>query len=207
MAAPTIHLEIDGIEGDSVATNFEGQIDCSSWNWGASQAANTHSATGGAAGGSSVQDIAVTKSMDSATPNLMKYCCLGKHFPTMKLSCTKSGEGQIVWLEIEMKNVIISSVQFGGQEGSQGSESMTLNFEEYKMMYYPQASEGSQGASIDAAYNIYRARHWKEARSTFENLKERTDQLLYNVYLQRIESFEADPPAEIWDGVFEHKTK
>jgi adenylate cyclase len=58
-----------------------------------------------------------------------------------------------------------------------------------------------------SAVAAYRARHWKEARSTFENLKERTDQLLYNVYLQRIESFEADPPAENWDGVFEHKTK
>jgi adenylate cyclase len=62
-------------------------------------------------------------------------------------------------------------------------------------------------ADFASAVAAYRARKWIEARSTFENLKERTDQLLYNVYLQRIESFEADPPAENWDGVFEHKTK
>ncbi|MEQ9564157.1 MAG: adenylate/guanylate cyclase domain-containing protein, partial [Woeseiaceae bacterium] len=64
--------------------------------------------------------------------------------------------------------------------------------------------EIEQFASAVAAY---RARKWIEARSRLENLKERTDQLLYNVYLQRIESFEADPPPENWDGVFEHKTK
>lgn len=151
----TIHLKINGIDGDSQATGYEDQIDCDSWNWGASQAANMHVATGGAAGGSSVNDIAVTKSMDKASPNLMLACCLGRHIDEVLLTCTKSSGGeQVAWLEITMKRVIISSVQFGGQEGSQGTESLTLNFGEYMMKFYPQAEAGDQGASVDGGYNI-----------------------------------------------------
>lgn len=149
----TIHLKIDGIDGDSVATGYEDWIDLDSWNWGASQAANMHLATGGAAGGSSVNDIVFTKSMDKASPNLMKYCCEGKHIAEVKMICTKSGGGQVKWLEIIMQRVIISSVQFNGQEGSQGAESGSLNFGEYMMKYYPQGDDGSEGASIDAGYN------------------------------------------------------
>ncbi len=150
----TIHLKINGITGDSVATGYEDQIDCDSWQWGASQAANMHVATGGAAGGSSVSDMAVTKSMDKASPNLMKYCCEGKHIDEVLMTCTKSGGGQVKWLEITMKRVIISSVSFGGQEGSQGHESVSLNFGEYMMKFYPQTDDGSEGASIDAGYDI-----------------------------------------------------
>lgn len=150
----TIHLKVNGISGDSVATGYEDQIDCDSWNWGASQAANMHVATGGAAGGSTVNDLAITKSMDKASPNLMKYCCEGKHIDEVLMTCTKSGGGQVKWLEITMKRVIISSVSFSGQEGNQGAESVTLNFGEYMLKFYPQGDDGSEGASIDAGYNI-----------------------------------------------------
>jgi len=149
-----IHLKIDGIDGESSTKGYEKQIDCQSWGWGASQVANMHVSTGGAAGGSSVQDLQVYKSMDKASPNLMLYCCKGTHIPEVVLTCTKSGDDQIRWMVLTMKKVIISSVGPSGSEGSMGTESLTLNFAEYKMEYFPQEAKGGEGAAVTAAYDI-----------------------------------------------------
>jgi len=149
-----IHLEIKGIEGDSVAVGYENQIDCTSWAWGASTPASMHDATGGSAGGSMVQDINITKRMDKSSPNLMLKCCSGEHLTEAIMTCVKSGGERIKWLRVTMKGLIISSVSSSGSEGSAGMESVSLNFAEYKIEYWPQESGGAEGASIDSAYNI-----------------------------------------------------
>jgi type VI secretion system secreted protein Hcp len=160
VAAPNIHLEINEIPGDSEVYNYIGQIDCTSWSWGASQSANMHTSTGGAAAGSHVQDIAITKNMDMASPNLMQFCCMGTHIPHVTLACTKSGGagGRIEWYQIQMKEVIISSVsQQGGGGIDMGSESVTLNFAQFRIKYYSQGADGSPKAGPVVAYNIRKA--------------------------------------------------
>lgn len=58
-----------------------------------------------------------------------------------------------------------------------------------------------------AALAAYRHQDWDTAAATFENLKHRTDRLLYTIYSNRITSFRQAPPGADWDGVFEHTTK
>lgn len=148
-------FKADGLDGDSVVAGYEDQIKCQSWSWGASNPSNMHDSTGGAAGTGDVADLMVTKMMDKASPNIYKFCSKGKHFPEATLTCTKaSGDGDIKWLEIILKNVIISSVNSGSQADEMGEESMSLNFAEYMVKFYPQESEGAEGASIDAGYNV-----------------------------------------------------
>ena len=62
-------------------------------------------------------------------------------------------------------------------------------------------------ADYAAALAAYRAANWDLAERIFAKLKEQSDALLYNVYLDRIKRFRQDPPPEDWDGVFEHTTK
>ncbi len=73
-------------------------------------------------------------------------------------------------------------------------------------------------ASIDAAtatalddyataLGAYREQRWHEAESGFRSLRECTDSVLYNTYIDRIQRFRAEPPPGGWDGVFDHKTK
>jgi adenylate cyclase len=57
------------------------------------------------------------------------------------------------------------------------------------------------------ALAAYRSCNWVAARQRFEKLKERNGELLYNVYLDRIERFSHEPPAAEWDGVFDHQNK
>jgi adenylate cyclase len=59
----------------------------------------------------------------------------------------------------------------------------------------------------DSALAAYRRKDWNAAQDTFQSLKERTDHLLYNVYLDRIERFRGEPPPDDWDGVFSHLNK
>jgi len=152
----TIHLKIDGIDGDSTATGYEDQIDCYNWSWGASQVANMHVSSGGAAGGSNVMDIAITKDMDLASPGLMKKCCAGEHIKEAVLTCTKSAGtgGMIRWYAITMEEVIISSVSSSGEDGSMGTESVSLNFAKYKIEFFSQGSDGSEQAGPESTWDI-----------------------------------------------------
>ena len=62
-------------------------------------------------------------------------------------------------------------------------------------------------ALYGSALTAYRQKDWNVASVALQTLKERTDHLLYNVYLDRIERFMAEPPPDDWDGVFAHLTK
>ena len=150
-----IYLKNDKIQGDSVAAGFEDQIDCQSWSFGATQSTNMHQATGGAAGGSDLQDLMFSKKMDKASPLMYRCCCEGSHLGEVTLTCTRSYEGaDIKWLEIILKEAIISSVNSMSPPDGMGDESFSLNFAEYMMKFYPQEEGGAEGSSVDHGYNI-----------------------------------------------------
>jgi adenylate cyclase len=62
-------------------------------------------------------------------------------------------------------------------------------------------------AIYNAALAAYRLKDWTTSQNSFQTLKERTDHLLYTVYLDRIERFRVQPPPDDWDGVFAHLSK
>jgi adenylate cyclase len=75
----------------------------------------------------------------------------------------------------------------------------------------PTAEISEQGrkqlAAYIAALTDYRAAKWELAATAFEALKHKEDDLLYNVYLDRIDNFRRSPPPQGWDGVFDHLSK
>jgi len=60
---------------------------------------------------------------------------------------------------------------------------------------------------FSAAIAAYRRKDWDTAQGFLLNLRQHCDDLIYNVYLDRIGQFRREPPAADWDGVFEHLTK
>ena len=149
-----IYLKNDIITGDSVASGYEDQIDCDSWSLSAFQSTNMHQSTGGAAGGSEVQDLQLSKLMDKASPIIYLCCCEGRHLGEITLTCTRSYEGaDIKWLEIVLPEAIISNVSSSASPDGLGGESFSLNFAEYMMKFYPQEEGGAEGSSIDHGYN------------------------------------------------------
>lgn len=58
-----------------------------------------------------------------------------------------------------------------------------------------------------SALHAYRQGNFAVAEQKFTNLKERGPEPLYTVYLDRIGAFRRAPPADDWDGVFDHLNK
>lgn len=145
------------IKGESKdkAQGPKGDIDILAWSWGMSQSGNTHMGGGGGAGKASFQDITFTKYVDSATNALMTALASGSHIDVVKLLVRKAGEGQHKYIEIEMKEVIVTSLSTGGSGGEDRlTENISLNFAEVKFDYTPQDSKGTVAGDKTFAWNI-----------------------------------------------------
>ncbi len=141
-----LKLEGPDVEGESMDSQHADEIAINSWSWGMNQSGTMHVAKGGGAGKVDVQDISLTRMVDKATPNLMQHCCKGTQFETATLVCRKaSGDGgQLEYVTLEMKNVIITGVQAGGSENDDNLfENVSLNFGQYTISYVPQDNDGS----------------------------------------------------------------
>lgn len=153
--AVNMFIKIGDIKGESVDKTHAGEIDVLSWSWGMSQAGAHQTGAGGRAGKVSVQDISVTKLFDSATPPVMLACCNGQRFKEARLTVRTAGAKPLEYLKITMKEVLVSSVSTGGSTGEDRlTETITLNFAEFKVEYTPQKADGSAGAVIGAGWNI-----------------------------------------------------
>jgi adenylate cyclase len=62
-------------------------------------------------------------------------------------------------------------------------------------------------ADFEAAFARYQVQNWEAAESTLRALNTRAPRKLYDIYLERIAHFRAEPPPAGWDGVFVYTTK
>ena len=153
--AVDMFLKIEGLDGESVDAVHTDEIDILAWSWGMRQSGSMHMGKGGGSGKVSVQDISVTKWVDSSSHDLIRKCCNGAHFSEAVLTVRKAGETPLEYLVITMKEIIVSSVSTGGSGGEDRlTENVTLNFKEFEVVYVPQEADGSGGAAKDFAWNI-----------------------------------------------------
>jgi type VI secretion system secreted protein Hcp len=149
-------LKIDGIKGEALDKTHEQEIDVLAWSWGMSQSATSHLGGGGGSGKVAVQDLSVTKYLDKATPNLMLYCCNGKHIPKVLLTVRKAGgDNPLEYMKITMEDCLISNVSTGGSSSEDRlTENITLNFAKVEVEYTPQAADGLGDASIIMNFDV-----------------------------------------------------
>ena len=154
--AVDMFLKLTGIEGESADSTHGGEIDVLSWSWGASQSGTMHLGSGGGSGKVSVQDVSVTKYVDSSSNALLKHCHTGAHIDEGVLTVRKAGGSPVEYIIITMKKLIVSSVSMGGSGGEDRlTENVTLNFAEVECNYQPQDDEGApDGGTIDMTWNI-----------------------------------------------------
>jgi type VI secretion system secreted protein Hcp len=98
----------------------------------------THSTTGGGSGKLGAKEFVLTKKVDKASPNLLKYCVNGKHIARGRITLRKSGGGGGAagqpYLVIKLNQVLISSVQ-SSKSSDTPTESVSLNFGKIKYEY------------------------------------------------------------------------
>ena len=157
--AVDMFIKIKGIDGEARDHAHEKSIDVLAWSWGMSQSGTMHSGGGGGSGKVSVQDMSITKWVDKASPNLIKYCCNGKQVDDAVLTVRKAGgASEVEYIKITMEKVLVTSVSTGGSGGEdQLTENCTLNFGIVKFEYQQQKDDGSkEGGPVPIKWNIMR---------------------------------------------------
>ena len=148
-------LKIESIDGESADKAHAKAIDVLSWSWGLSQSGSAHVGGGSGSGKVNVHDVSVTKYVDSSSPTLVKYCCDGKALKSAVLTVRKAGGTPLEYYKLTLTNVLVSSITPGGSGGQDRlTESLSLNFSQFKLEYVPQKADGTGGPAIAAAWNI-----------------------------------------------------
>lgn len=154
--AVDMFLKIDDIVGEAKDDKHKDAIEVLAWNWGVTQSGTAHIGGGAGAGKVNVHDITIQKLVDKASPNLLRFCCNGKHLKTAVLTTRKAGgDSPVEYVKITMSDLIITAVNISGSGGVLLSESVTLNFGKVKFEYSPQhPTSGAALASLPMGWDI-----------------------------------------------------
>jgi type VI secretion system secreted protein Hcp len=153
--AVDMFLKIDGIKGESKDHKHKDEIHVESFSWGATNMGTQGSGGGGGAGKVNVQDFIVTKLVDASSADLFLSCAGGKHIPKAEFVVRKAGEKPLEYLKIKMSDILISSIQQGGNNGGDlVTESLSINYAKIEFEYAPQDSKGAGGAPSKAGWDV-----------------------------------------------------
>jgi type VI secretion system secreted protein Hcp len=153
--AVDMFLKLKGIDGEARDSKHKGSIDILAWSWGASNSGTSHMGGGSGAGKANIQDISVTKYVDSSSAKLLECCVTGKHIETANITVRKAGDKPLEYIKIELTEVMVTSVSTGGSGGEDRlTENVSLNFAKFKYEYVPQKATGDGDVAKEFAYNI-----------------------------------------------------
>jgi type VI secretion system secreted protein Hcp len=137
--AADIFAKIGDIKGESLDSKHKDEVEILSWSWGVSQSGSMAYGGGGGEGKASFSDFNFTHHVDKATPVLLKVCATGE---------------QQEYLIIKMNDILVTSVNPSGADGSGTASNVTLQCAKVDMEYKPQKADGSLDAGLHFKYDI-----------------------------------------------------
>ena len=153
-----VYLQIDGIKGESTDDTHKDWIEVSSVSFGVLQ---PRSATASSAGGHTSErceheDIVFSKLADLATPLLLEQCSMGKTIPKAKIDFMRADSDgkRVTYFNIELENVLISSVSPTVVEGNILKENLSLKYSQVKWKYVQQKISGGTGGNTAGGWNL-----------------------------------------------------
>ena len=147
LAKVDVVLTVTGVTGESAIT--QGAMDILSYSWGESSGALTKK---GVLPSSCIQDIAVMKVIDSASPQLIANSVTGVVATEAVLRVDMPvGTDQQTIFSLTMSNVTVVSYQISGSS-ERPVESVVLHFQNMIGSYRPMKADGTLGTPI--TFNI-----------------------------------------------------
>jgi type VI secretion system secreted protein Hcp len=136
-------LEFRVLWEGGLATTKE-TIDVYSWSWGFASTPVAPTGTGTKAGAPQVTELTLQRGFDEYSTFIARHGILGTHVSKVTLqgfAMDFETEKEVVYLEITMSNVLVTSYQSSGSDNGVPYESITLNFAKIEYKYTPQAKE------------------------------------------------------------------
>ncbi len=154
--AVDMFLEIKECPGESTKKGHEGQIDITSFTFGAVQSGSfARGGAGGGAGKAEFQDISIVKEVDKSSPKLFQACAAGTHFQKATIDGRKAGDKPLEYYKVELSDLIVSSVQNSGSSGGDTvMESITFNTAKINFTYVEQDAKGGAGKTVTAGFDV-----------------------------------------------------
>lgn len=152
------YMKVDGVDGESIRTGHEGEIELYSFSLGGSQSVST-TGTGLSGGRVSLSDFSIMKKTDKSSPPFFNKMCQGKHFDSIVVTLQKaSGDASnpIQFLKYTFSHAFVSSIQWSGSSGGDDtpSESVSFTFESFQIDYNAQGFTGDPAGNTSAMWNI-----------------------------------------------------
>lgn len=127
-------------EGESTTKGRENWIDATSFSFGLETVVNLGGGGGISSGKAQFQALEITKNVDKSSPALMTATATGSHYGDLVLEVTRQNadlNGEIVFFKIEMKDVLIESVQSGFSDGDDRiEENVVIIYGSHKITTY-----------------------------------------------------------------------
>lgn len=158
------YLQIGEIKGESMDDKHKNWVEVHNVSWGVTQPRATAVSTAGGhtSGKAEVHEVVFDKLADIASPVLFQTCAAGKTLPKAKFEFFRAdGDGsRVKYFEIELENVMLSSVVPTSGNGGIITEKVHLASSKLKCTYTQQKIGGGAGGSTaggwdSAANKIY----------------------------------------------------
>lgn len=148
VSASDIFLKLGDIKGESLDSKHKDWIEVLSWSWGTST--GTAKTKRGTAPAVCINDLVLTKNVDSSSPALIMNGVLGQAAKEATLVMRKAGKEQQEFLIIKMQDVLVSSYQTGGSSQSEAQllDQVVLHFSSIEGEYRPQKPDGTMGTPV-----------------------------------------------------------
>jgi type VI secretion system secreted protein Hcp len=155
------YVKMTDIAGGSTAAGHEGEIEVLSWNHGFVQPTSPTRSTAGAGTTEQAthQNFSFTKYLDPSSTALMKACWSGKQIAEVTVTHWRSDGAvdnkPVKYLEVAMKNVIISNLSVSGGPGDVPVENVALDYGSVQYTYVDQKNEdGTSDSNLPATHNL-----------------------------------------------------
>jgi type VI secretion system secreted protein Hcp len=151
-------LQIDGIQGESVADKHKGELDIYSFSWGESHPVPSPGSGAPANSKPQFSSFSFMMKTSTATPPLMLACATGQHIKQAVLTCQKAG-GMVPleFLQVTFSDVQVESWQASGSAGGDDTptESVSLVYGQVQFQYQQQdAKGGPAGPPVTFGWNV-----------------------------------------------------
>lgn len=160
MAGETFYVFMKNIKGAVTEQKHKDWIDAQSYSFGLSNDSSVGAGTqkNRVMGSTRLHDITFSRLVDKASAQIMQAAAEGRNFDEVKVEFVRPGkQGEEVYHTMKFENCVITSWQQSGHGGTQGSESMSLNFVKIENKFIEYDEKGKAGSPVTGSYDSSKA--------------------------------------------------